>query len=370
MQYGRRFLNVLTGRDRAPGQERIISSPLVLVLVGSLVALVFLGVTLQGIIAKTVATKLYNRAVESLDNGDHRNAMRQFDEFLASKPAESDPRTSKARVFRALADVRQYTATTGASWSNALMSARKMVDTVGKERAYRDVSTELAELLIKTGEALADRARIAAEAPLVAEAESALALHARVAGKAAGPMLARSSLPAKLAEARAAVQKRQARERGLAAMDAALKASSSSGVYEARDLLVASYPDLAGDRDLISRMTRANDLIRRAVTFDPSRRPAETEPRREPLGPPTSLVLRSAEAGKPTPPATSGESVHAIADGFAYGLDAATGAPLWQVPVGLSSPFPRGPSPAESPPRWSSTPGTTSSSAWTPGPAP
>ena len=47
----------------------------------------------------------------------------------------------------------------------------------------------------------------------------------------------------------------------LAAMDAALKASSSSGVYEARDLLVASYPDLGGDRDLISKMTRANDLI-------------------------------------------------------------------------------------------------------------
>src|SRR4029079_9881965 len=131
-----------------------------------------------------------------------RNAMKQFDEFLASKPAESDPRTSKARVLRALADVRQYTSTTGASWSNALMSARKMADTVGKEPAYRDVSTELAELVIKTGEALADRARIAAEAPLVAEAESALALHTRVAGKAAGPMLARSSLPATLPDDR------------------------------------------------------------------------------------------------------------------------------------------------------------------------
>ncbi|MEJ7638563.1 MAG: FHA domain-containing protein, partial [Singulisphaera sp.] len=218
VQKGRRFLNVLTGRDRAPGRERILSSPLVLVLVGSLVALVFLGVTLQGIIAKTVATRLYNRALESLGNGDHRNAMRQFDEFLASEPAERDPRTSKARVFRALADVRQYTATTGASWSNALMASRNMVDAVGREPAYRDVSTELAELVIKTGEALADRARIAAEAPLVAEAESALALHARVAGKAAGPMLTRSRLPAKLAEARAAVLKRQARERGLAAI--------------------------------------------------------------------------------------------------------------------------------------------------------
>ena len=31
--------------------------------------------------------------------------------------------------------------------------------------------------------------------------------------------------------------------------------------------------------------------------------------------------------------------VFALADGFAYGLDATAGAPLWQVPVGLASPF-------------------------------
>ena len=85
-------------------------------------------------------------------------------------------------------------------------------------------------------------------------------------------------------------------------------------------------------------MTQANELIRRAVKVDPARQPAATTPRREPLGLPTSLVLRSTAerpAGAPAP-----ESIaYALADGFAYALDAATGAPHWQLSVGLSAPF-------------------------------
>ena len=89
---------------------------------------------------------------------------------------------------------------------------------------------------------------------------------------------------------------------------------------------------------MIRRMTQANELIRRAVKVDPARQPAATTPRREPLGLPTSLVLRSTAerpAGAPAP-----ESIaYALADGFAYALDAATGAPHWQLSVGLSAPF-------------------------------
>ena len=117
-------------------------------------------------------------------------------------------------------------------------------------------------------------------------------------------------------------------------MDAALKAGSSAGVYAARDALVAEYADQAEDRDLLARMTGANDLIRKAVTVDPSGRPGETEPHPDPLGPPTTLVLR-ARPGRRRAAAADGPLVFALADGIAYGLDGATGAPLWQVPVGL-----------------------------------
>ena len=340
------LIRALKGRDLPPGQERILSSPMVVGLVVALLFLSLASVSLWGIIQRTIASRIYNQAVENLNDGDYRNAIRGFDEFLARN--DQDPRAGKARVLSALANVRQFTASAGASWTNALEAERSMVRSVSREPSYRDSSTELAELVLKTAEGLSDRARSLASAEALAEAESALALHARVAGKAAEAFLSRSRVPGKLAEARAAVRKATVRARSLADMDAALRAGSSADVYAARDALIAQYGDLAEDRVLLEKMTAANDLIRRSVVVDTSRRPAETEANVDPFGPTTSLVLRSAPHPSATPTATADTSpslVFALAEGFANGLDGASGKPLWQVPVGLSSPFPPRPIP-------------------------
>lgn len=338
-----RLLRAFTTDDRPPGQERVFSSPSVVGLLVALLILVLLSSLLWRVIRRTTAARLYSHAVANLDDGDYRNAIRRYDDFLAGYP--DHPLASKARVLRALANVRQFTSSTGTSWTNALDAGRAMVETVGREPAFRDASTELAELVLKTAEGLADRTRGSADARTLAQAESALALHARIAGKAAESFVMRSRLPRKLAEARAAVRKASIRARALAEMDASLGSGASSGVYAARDSLVGQYPDLADDRALIDRLTAANDLIRRAVTIDPSRRPAEVESRADPFGPPTSLVLRMAPSGTGTGtgsdrPTQPGPVVHALAEGFACGVDGATGAPLWQLPVGHSSPFP------------------------------
>lgn len=337
-------LKSLVSNQAAPGEERVLSSPLVFGLAVTLAVLIGLGVMLQGIIARTISTRLYQRAVESLDDGDYRNALRRFDEYLARRSGDEKTR-GKARVLRALANVRQFTSATGASWSNALAAEVEMVQDVSREPAYRDSSTDLAELVVRTGESLADRARTMADRKSLSEAESAVALHAQVTGAASEALLARSRLPAKLAEARAAVRKGLIRTQTLAAMDTALKEGSASKVYAARDDLVRQYADLSEDRELVARMTRANDLIRSAVKFDPSRRPAETEPHPGQLGPATSLVLQAAAAGSEPRAESGGALVFALADGFAYGLDGASGTPRWQVPVGLTSPFPPQPIP-------------------------
>jgi len=324
-------------RDAAPGEERILNSPLILGLVGSLAVLVLAGIFLQGVIARTVATRLFQRGVESLDDGDYRNAIIRFDEYLSRKPGNAK-NVSKARVFRALANVRQFTTASGASWSNALEAARAMVDQVSDEPAYRDSSSDLDDQVIKAGEALADRAKVSGDAKLLAEAESAVSLHNRIAGASAESLLKRSKYPQKISEARAAVAKAAVRLKALAAMDAAIGARSAADVYSARDTLVRQYADLVEDRDVIARLTGANDLVRQAVKFDPSRHPAETSPHEDRLGPMTTLVMRWPNLSKPA--ASSNSRVFALADGIAYALDGSNGAPLWQVPVGLSSPFP------------------------------
>jgi outer membrane protein assembly factor BamB len=322
--------------NQAPGEERIASSPVVMGLVASFVILVALGFWLWAIIASTIATQTFNRAIEDYDNGDYRTAIRAFSSFALSHPA--DPRTAKARVLGAMANVRQFASAEAGTWSSALAATREMVDEVGGLEEYRDLKADLAELVLKAGEGLADRARNAADAKTLAEAEGAVPLHGEIAGEPALVFLNRSRLPAKLSEARAAVRKAETRSRALAAMDKAIAANAPARAFDARDTLVDQYADLGHDKDLIARMTAANELIRRAVVVDSKRRPADRAERTDPLGPPTSLVLRSSLA-----PAANGLAsetiVFALADGFAYAIDGKTGAPLWHRPVGLASSF-------------------------------
>lgn len=329
-----RSLRNLLGGDAAPGQERILSSPVVLGLAASIAMLVLLSLSLRGTIARRAADNQFKRALETFQDGDYLNATRQFAAFLERAP--DDPRAGRARVLSALAGVRQFAAGSAPAWGEALSAAREMVRGVGDLPAFDDARADLAETLLGVTEGLADRAARASDAALLAEAEAALALARRTAGKGADNLEAKSRAPAKLDAARAAVRKGITRRDALAAMDRALQAGSAAAIYEARDRLVAQYRDLAADTAVVERLTRGNDLLRQAVTFDPSVLPAETEPRPEPLGPPTTLVVRQVREGRPDP---ASPAVFALAEGFAFGLSESDGAPLWQVPVGLSSPF-------------------------------
>jgi len=329
-----RIRAIVPSFEQAPGDDRVFTSPMVVGLVVTFLVLVLFSAVLWRGISRATAHREYGGAVEDMDGGDFPNAIRGFDRFLAANP--DDLRASKARVLRALARVRQHTGRVGASWGAALTEARAMVEEVGPLPEYRDANMDLAEDVRKAAEGLADRAAEQADPGALAQAESALTLHVRVAGQAAASLIERSKVPEKLARARAAIARSRDRASALAAMDAALKANRPGDAYAARDALTRRYRDLAADPEVVARLVRANDLIRRAVAFDPSGRPGETEPRVEPLGPPTTLVLRLEPGRKPA----GGSVAYALADGLAFGLDAATGAPLWQVPVGSSSPFP------------------------------
>src|SRR5262249_48950862 len=154
-------------------------------------------------------------------DGEYLTAAKLYGLFLEGNP--KDPRAGKARVMRAMSGVRQYASGAGPVWTNALDAARDMVRTVGKEREYGDASADLAELVLKTAEGLADRARASGDPKALEQAEAAVGLHERIAGKAAAALRGRTRVPAKMVEARAAVRKTQSRAAALAAMAAAVK---------------------------------------------------------------------------------------------------------------------------------------------------
>lgn len=326
--------SVVFGKDQAPGEERVLSSPVVIILVLTLAILVSLGFGLFGIIREMAADRAFAKAKESLENAEYRNAIERFDLYVENYPRHS--LVSEARVLSALSEVRQFTTGSNPAWANALDAAESMYENLRQEPAYPDSKADLAEAVLEVTNGLVDRAQRLADAQALELAENSLTLHDRIGGSAAMLARERAKVPTRMEEARASVQKAQARKTALTAMDAALDAGDPDATYAARDTLVTQYADQADDPEVITRLRSANELIRSNTSVDLTRVRASTEPRPDPLGPPTSLVLRSSME----PAGESPSLVFALADGFAYALDAANGAPIWHVPVGLDCPFP------------------------------
>jgi outer membrane protein assembly factor BamB len=335
-------------REQAPGQESLAGSPLVLALIVALALLALVGIALWGVIAATNAERQYRMAEENYNNGDYRNAIALYDMFIKSN--RKDPRYNKARAMRGLANVRQYSAGAGPVWKSALEAADEMQKSLGKTQEYKDASIELAEVVLRGAEALIDRAKVTSEPKALAEAKSALGMHTRIAFDAAKILQDKAGISKKLAAAEAAVQKGQTRLKALAGMDAGLAARSAADVYGTRDKLVEAYPDLARDSQVVQKLRAANDLLRVAVSFDENGRPADTSPVNDPLGPPTTLVLRTPPTTRLSPsPGTQPPVVFAISDGLVYGIEGLDGSPIWQVPVGLAPSFPPMPVPGVEP---------------------
>src|SRR5262249_49096093 len=133
------------------------------------------GLYLWKVIHRAAADQLYTKAVESLEQGSYKQAHDQFKQFLDAHT--DDARVSKARVLYNIADVRQFSSGLTPSWTVVLEKARKMIDNVGKLKEYEDEKTELAEIVLRAAEGLADRTKAEAlaklqEAPDAAKGDS------------------------------------------------------------------------------------------------------------------------------------------------------------------------------------------------------
>ncbi len=329
-----RWVALLRGTEAPPDDDRVFTSPVVIGLAVTFVVLVGLSFGLYRFIAASEARRHFAAATEEYELGEFIRAIKDYDAYLKAEPTGS--KANKARVYQALAKVRQHTSTTSGSWNNAFKEAEAMVADVGTLPEYRDVSVDLAEEVRKTAEGMLERARDLADNGWLNQAQAAIALHKVIAGSPADSLLARSKVPARLIEAQDAIRKATDLKAAIVAIDAAIGSNHPGEAYHVRSGLVKRYPDLVANKDIRARLGKINDLIRSAVRFDPSGRPGVTEPLPEPLGPPTSLVYRL-DPGRVAD--RSGPVAVALADGWAWGFDSATGAPLWQVPVGQAAPF-------------------------------
>jgi outer membrane protein assembly factor BamB len=330
------LLGYLKGREQRPGEERISNSPLVLGLALGLVLMILIGFGLWSVISERAANNSYQIAADMMQSRDYRGAITAWDDFL--KGYATDPRASKAFVQRALAKVKQFSDVQAPNWTETVKAAREMVQELESEPAFADTREELAALVLRSAEELADLAAASADEKILGESQATLTLHDKLAGEKAVAIRGESALPKKLEAARAAVRKREAREKSIAGMGEAIAGKSSATVYALRDSLIAAYPDFATDRQVIEKLKEANELVRAEVKFDGARRAASTAAEPDPLRPPLTLIEREPKTASPVSTSTS-TPVYAMAEGFLYALEGGTGRPLWHMAVGLGSPF-------------------------------
>ena len=319
--------------------RKLAGAPKIILLSVTLVILVVVAAGLWWIIDRTRANRAFAAGVAAYEANDFKTSSDQLRTFLRMRPAED--RSSRARVLETLARVRDLSEGQTPQLAAALKLAGDELTKLGEEPAWKDQQMNAAEVVAAMTRDLASRAKQSANTESVEQARSAYRLHQDLAGEAAPAQRARLKVDQIMAEAEAAVAKGEMKNRTLAKMDDALKNKEALAAFQARDLLLASYPDLISDTGLSRRLEQANTqvkenvkalkIIREAVKADPA----------QALGPPLTVFSRQA-AGEPASAAVPIDAKSVIVEsgaGLAVGIDQKTGRPLWQVPTGMQQGF-------------------------------
>ena len=340
-----------TFADEDESARKLAKAPLIVLLAVMLVGLSATAFGLWWIIDRTRANRAYESGVAMYESGDFRTAAERLQNFLKMRPSEE--RSSNAHVLEVLSRLQDLASGQSPQLTGALTLAEKELPPLADEPAWKDRQMNAAEVVATLTRDLAAKAKQNASIETVEQARSAYRLHSQLAGDAAAQQRTRLKVDQIIAEAEAAVAKGEAKTQALAAIDAALKNRESLKAFQARDTLLARYPDLLADPLISKRLDQANQQVQENVKVLKISREASRDDASQTLGPPQSLFVRSgqkASAEKPTAPPAPGQVSVVSGGGLIVAVEQATGHVLWQRPSGTSAGFEPLLIPDESPP--------------------
>jgi len=303
-------------------------SPLLLIGGGSLLGLMILGLILLWALMRQSGDEMLQLAHADYRAGSYTQAIHKYNLYLKKFPNHIG--VSLARVRRGLAQLRQVAEGTS-NWPKALEVAKGVLADIAPEPDFREARGELASLLPGIAEGLAESARKTLDPKMVAKSRETLALVDKYVPKSLRPGVRLDDVNASLAlvERRIAYGKELAK--AVAAIREALTKGEPERSYQVRRTLLKQYPEAADGESLKAAMLAVSQAERAAVKAVDKQQAAELRQRPDPLLATTTLARYDT---KQKLPGGEGRVVFALAEGAAYGLDAATGAVLWRRFVG------------------------------------
>ncbi|MGE0608641.1 MAG: PQQ-binding-like beta-propeller repeat protein [Pirellulales bacterium] len=306
-------------------------SPLLMIGGGSLLLMLIFGAFLWWRIGRGSSDEALKQAEDEYGKNSYQQAVNLYDSYLKNFP--QDKGNSIARVHRGLAQMRLAVDGTS-NYSKALAVSKQILTEIETEKEFGQAEGELNSMLTKIADGLKERARTAPTQELVDQCQEALSLVNRYVPKAKRQVERIQDIERSLALATRELERSTRREEGLRQINEAVSSGQPEQAYAIRNELLKTYPDLAVDQGLHDAIVIASQAERSKVVFVEETTPAQDGDRPSPLAGEIVLAPRSDGTAEGV---DAGRIAFVLAEGAAYGLEAATGKVLWRKFVGFDT---------------------------------
>jgi hypothetical protein len=341
-----RLRSAVRSQGHRPGEEDTLRSPLVLGLAGAGALLILLGGIFFFIAGRQDAEAAFNDAKAQYDQAKYPQAIELLDKFLETY--EGSPFDDDARRIKGLSEVDQYIRGAAKKWPDGLEALRSFINLRQNgedfESDKEDIHTRAYEIALGATQDAArtherELIQVGQEAVtllttyLPADAQAAKIEEIQVARRASeAEILKHETLVGALAKIEEYVP--EIDEDEPPAADA--PPPDPIPALVARRNLLASYPELETDRNVVEAMNRVLEAERSLVRYTELNVDALTDDPQAAVPAWLSLVFN---ARSRLDAVSVGQCAFALSKDAIYGIDTVTGAPVWRRVIGFNSPF-------------------------------
>ena len=331
-------------RKKKGAKKNEWDSSLLLLGGGGLALLLIAGVIIGYLLTRENADEVLALASEHFDGGSYTQAIKQYERFVDNHSGH--PEFSAAKVKLGMA--RLWQASSGTSnFTGALQTAQQVLENIGDESEFNSAQRDLASLLPKISQGLANQAEKAAEtgkaAPeqikqLIEQVHASLSLCANT--KYIPKTFRDEVLLGEVSQTLDRVQRTQTERvsltQALAEIQTAVASNETAQAYQIHDSLLDAHPGLINNKQLAAKVLEISAAESAVVHYVDKPKAAETAPRPTQVIAELTLANRTGKAAS----ATDDSTVAVRIAGAIYGLDSRDGSLRWRRFVGIAPTLP------------------------------
>ena len=327
------LMSTLVTRAR-PGEQEVLRSPLVLGLsLGGLVLALVAGI-FWFLIGREQATRLYDRAVAELNDGQYAQSIASFEQFQQQYGGHSLQKLARRGLGRALVQKEISGATP--AWKAGLEQLQALISHHRNESDFADLHPIIHRYAGEIALGSARTAESTRDAGLLTVSEDAQVVLERFADPGSPPTVVMEKIKEARVAAVIAIGKQKLFDDAMAAVDTALAGKQPMVALSEREKLVRSYDGFASHKRVKEALQKALELERLVIINDDKERPAEMTDAFSLDRPPALSVFHTRTRSEE---ASQGRVAYVLAKDACYAIDSATGEVVWRRVAGFDAPF-------------------------------